>query len=384
MTGETNALLPRLASLPDVLLMGPGPSCVPAVVYEALARPTIGHLDPRFLEILDELQAQLRQVMQTQNRLTLPVSGTGSAGMETCFVNLVEPSDPVLILVNGVFGRRMADVASRLGAEVDTLEFEWGTPVLVDQVKDQLQKKPYKLVAVVHAETSTGVCNPVAEIGELVRPTGALYLVDAVTSLGGMPVETDAWGVDALYSGTQKCLSCPPGLAPVSFSERAVQKLQSRASKVPNWYLDLTLITQYWQGAQRVYHHTAPVNMLYALHQALGCILEEGLENVFSRHRQAHRRLVEGLEELEVELLVEPAYRLPMLNAVVVPNGVDEAAVRRKLLHEYSIEIGAGLGPLAGKIWRIGLMGHTARSGNVDRLLDALADALNDPVCRKR
>ncbi|NOX54570.1 MAG: alanine--glyoxylate aminotransferase family protein [Planctomycetes bacterium] len=375
--------MPRLKRLREVLLMGPGPSCVPPLVYEALARPTIGHLDPAFIDIMDAIKDQLRELMGTGNRLTIPVSGTGSAGMETCFVNLIEPGDTVLVLVNGVFGQRMTDVAKRLRAEVDTLEFQWGTPVQVEAVREQLQKKEYRIVAVVHAETSTGVCNPVAEIGEVIRPTGALYLVDTVTSLGGMPVQMDAWGADALYSGTQKCLSCPPGLAPISFSERAVQKLQARATKVPNWYLDLTLIVNYWEGAQRAYHHTAPVNMLYALHQALGLILAEGLENVYARHGTAHRRLVEGLEEFDLEMLVEPGARLPMLNAVLVPDGVDETAVRRKLLAESGIEIGAGLGPLAGRIWRVGLMGHTARPENVDRFLDALSDALNDPACRR-
>jgi alanine-glyoxylate transaminase/serine-glyoxylate transaminase/serine-pyruvate transaminase len=296
--------------------------------------------------------------------------------METCFVNLVEPGDRVLILINGVFGMRMADVAGRLRADVDTLEFEWGTPVRPETVREKLAEGPYAMVAVVHAETSTGVCNPVADIGALVAPTGALYLVDTVTSLGGMPVELDAWHGDALYSGTQKCLSCPPGLAPVSFSERAMAKLRARESKVPNWYLDLTLITAYWEGAKRSYHHTAPINMLYGLDQALRCIVEEGLEDVFARHRDAHEQLVAGLADLGLEMLVEPAFRLPMLNAVCVPQGVDEAAVRKQLLEEHDIEIGAGLGPLAGKIWRIGLMGHTARPQNVDRLLRALKSTL--------
>lgn len=366
----------RLDQVEEVLLMGPGPSCVPPAVYQALARPTIGHLDPRFLEIMEEIKEQLRQVMGTRNRLTLPVSGTGSAGMETCFVNLVEPGDRVLVLVNGVFGQRMADVAGRLRAEVDVLEFPWGTPVLVDAVRRKLAAVNYRMVAVVHAETSTGVCNPVAQIGELVRRSEAIYLVDTVTSLGGMPVEMDTWGCDAMYSGTQKCLSCPPGLAPVSFSERAVAKLASRATKVPNWYLDLTMIIKYWEGASRVYHHTAPINMLYGLHQALDCILAEGLTTVFARHRQAHEQLVAGLAELGLTMLVAPECRLPMLNSVVIPEGVDEAAVRKTMLREYNIELGAGLGPLAGKIWRIGLMGHTARPQNVERLLEALRAVL--------
>ena len=365
-----------LDTLTETLLMGPGPSCVPPAVYTAIGRPTIGHLDPRFIAIMDEVKTRLQQVMQTANRLTLPISGTGSAGMETSFVNLVEPGDAVLILRNGVFGMRMTDVAQRLGAAVDVLEFEWGTPVDVSAVKKQLSEKKYKIVAVVHAETSTGVCNPVAEIGTAVRENGALYLLDAVTSLCGIPVQTDAWGVDVIYSGTQKCLSCPPGLAPVSFSERALQTLKSRRVKVPNWYLDLTLIVDYWQGAKRAYHHTAPINMLYAIHAALGEILQEGLDKVYARHQDAHQHLVAGLEALGLAMRVAPASRLPMLNAVCVPQGVDEAAVRGRLLKEFDIEIGAGLGPLAGQIWRIGLMGHTARPENVERLLAILKKVL--------
>jgi alanine-glyoxylate transaminase/serine-glyoxylate transaminase/serine-pyruvate transaminase len=366
----------RLNDVREVLLMGPGPSCVPPQVYEALARPTMGHLDPRFIAIMDQIKELLRQVIHTKNELTIPISGTGSAGMETCFVNLVEPGDRVLILVNGVFGVRMADVAGRLGADVDTLEFEWGTAVDLDAVRQKLTEGSYAVVAIVHAETSTGVCNPVAEVGQLVAPTGALYLVDTVTSLGGIPVTMDDWHCDALYSGTQKCLSCPPGLAPVSFSQRAVDKLRARKNKVPNWYLDLTLLTAYWDGAKRVYHHTAPVNMLYALDQALLCIVEEGLERVHDRHLAAHRQLVDGLEALNLEMLVRAESRLPMLNTVKVPEGVDEAAIRRRLLEQHDIEIGAGLGPLAGKVWRIGLMGHTARSQNVDRFFKALTMSL--------
>jgi alanine-glyoxylate transaminase/serine-glyoxylate transaminase/serine-pyruvate transaminase len=366
----------RLDAVSPVLLMGPGPSCVPPEVYQALARPTIGHLDPRFLTIMEDIKTLLRQIIGTSNSLTLPISGTGSAGMETSFVNLLEGGDRVLILSNGVFGQRMADVAGRLRAEVDTLEFPWGTPVVPEAVRDRLAEREYDLVAVVHAETSTGVCNPVAEIGRLVRACDALYLVDTVTSLGGIPVTMDAWGADVLYSGTQKCLSCPPGLAPVSFSERAVAKLQARSTKVPNWYLDLTMIIKYWEGASRVYHHTAPINMLYGLYQALRCVVDEGLEHVFQRHRQTHQQLVAGLAQMGIDMLVDAPYRLPMLNAVLIPQGIQEAAVRKALLDQYDIEIGAGLGPLAGRIWRIGLMGHTARPENVARVLDALQAAL--------
>jgi alanine-glyoxylate transaminase/serine-glyoxylate transaminase/serine-pyruvate transaminase len=362
----------QLQAIQETLLMGPGPSCVPPQVYDALARPTIGHLDPAFIEIMDTIKAMLKQLFQTDYELTIPMSGTGSSGMETCFVNLVEPGDRVLVLINGVFGMRMQDVATRLGARVDTVEAEWGTVVDVDAVKAKLDGGAYDIVAVVHAETSTGVCNPVDRIGRMVNETDALYLVDAVTSLGGMPVDVKGWAVDAVYSGTQKCLSCPPGLAPVSFSPKAMEKLTHRKSKVPNWYLDLTMITNYWQGATRAYHHTAPVNMLYALHAALQCILDEGLPNVFERHRQAHQQLKSGLAELGIEFLVKEEHRLPMLNAVIIPDGIDDAGIRMKLLKKHRIEIGAGLGPLAGKIWRIGCMGHTARRENIDRLLSAL------------
>jgi len=284
-----------LDGIEEVLLMGPGPSCVPPQVYEAIGKKTLGHLDPYFLEIMDELKERLRTLLNTKNNLTVPISGTGSAGMEACFVNLVEPGDRVLILINGVFGMRMREVASRLGAEVDALEFTWGTPVVVDDVAKKLKEKAYRIVAVVHAETSTGVRNPVAEIGALLKGTDTIYLVDTVTSLGGIEVRMDDWGIDALYSGTQKCLSCPPGLAPLSFSEKAMAKLGARKTKVPNWYLDISLIAAYW-GQNRVYHHTAPVNMTYALYQALLLILEEGPEKVFKRHLDTHLLLVKGLE----------------------------------------------------------------------------------------
>ena len=366
----------KLDTLEEVLLMGPGPSCIPPEVYTALARPTIGHLDPKFIDIMDDIKALLMALMRTKNRLTIPMSGTGSSGMETCFVNLVEPGDRVLVLKNGVFGMRMQDVAARLRAEVDVLEFDWGTPVLVDDVKKQLEQQDYTMVAVVHAETSTGVANPVAAIGDLVADSGALYLVDTVTSLGGMPVDADAWRADAMYSGTQKCLSCPPGLSPVTFSDRAVEKIMSRKSKVPNWYLDLTMIVNYWEGETRAYHHTAPVNMLYALYQAAKLIMDEGPENVFKRHMDCHLALVEAMGDMGLDMLVDPACRLPMLNAVKIPGGVAEAAVRKALLADHRIEIGAGLGPLAGKIWRIGVMGHTARPENIQRLADALKAVL--------
>lgn len=365
-----------LSRIDETVLMGPGPSCVYPEVYRALALPTVGHLDPRFIDVMDEIKVGLRTVMGTANAVTAPMSGTGSAGMEASFVNFVEAGDPVLVLVNGVFGRRMVDVAGRLGARVDSLEFEWGKPVDLDAAAEKIRSKRYAIVAVVHAETSTGVANPVAELGGLARESGALYLVDAVTSLGGMAVGVDDIGADICYSGTQKCLSCPPGLAPLTVSERAMAKLRGRSAKVPNWYLDLSMIVDYWQGAKRAYHHTAPVNMLYALHAALTALLAEGLENAYARHLNAHERLVAALEGLGLSFPVDPACRLPMLNAVSVPDGIDEAAARRRLLEEYRIEVGAGLGPLAGKIWRIGLMGHSARSENVDALAAALGTIL--------
>jgi len=325
---------------------------------------------------MDAVKGQLRQVFQTSNGLTIPMSGTGSAGMETSFVNFIEPGDPVLILINGVFGMRQKDVAERLGAKVDSLVYEWGTPVMVAQVEEKLKENNYKIVAMVHAETSTGVANPVAAVGELVKKTDSLFLVDTVTSLGGMEVAVDKWGIDIIYSGTQKCLSCPPGIAPVSVSDRAVEILRNRVSKVPNWYLDLTMIINYWEGQKRAYHHTAPINMIYALHQSLYNVIVEGLENAWARHMENHKILVNGLENLGLDMFVEPEARLPMLNAVVVPDGVDEAIVRSRLREEYKIEIGAGLGPMAGKVWRIGLMGETCRPQYVDRILSALKEIL--------
>lgn len=367
-----------LLNIDEVLLMGPGPSSIYPSVYKALAAPTLGHLDAQFIGIMDTIKGQLRDLFRTKNMLTLPMSGTGSAGMETCFVNLVEKGNRVLVFVNGVFGKRMADVADRLGGDVTAVEFEWGTEVTLDRVKEELAKASYDIVAVVHAETSTGVLNPVAAIGELVKPTGALYIVDTVTSLGGIEVSIDDWGIDAVYSGTQKCLSCPPGLAPASFSDRALEKIRGRSSKAPNWYLDLSLISSYWDGSKRSYHHTAPINMLYALHQSLAEILDEGLENAWARHKTNHEALVAGIEKLGLQMFVAPEARLPMLNAVTVPQGVNEATVRSTLRNKHKIEIGAGLGPLSGKIWRVGLMGHTSRPENVTRFLAAFGDSLEN------
>lgn len=361
-----------LKQINQTLLMGPGPSTVPPEVYEALSTYTVGHLDPAFIAVMDDIKVQLRKVMKTQNEITVPMSGTGSAGMETVLVNLIEPGDSVLVLINGVFGGRMKEIAIRLEADVHVREYEWGTPVDLEDVRSALQERPYKLVAVVHAETSTGVANPVEEIGKLVHETGSLFVVDAVTSLGGMPVLVDQWGIDAIYSGTQKCLACPPGLAPVSMSDRALEAIRARKTPVKSWYLDLSLIMNYWSGNTRAYHHTAPINMNYGLNAALDLVISEGLEAVWKRHQDAHKYLVQRLTDLGFKMLVDPEYRLPMLNAVLLPEGLDEKEIRMKLLTDHHIEVGGGLGKFAGKLWRVGLMGYTAKRESVDRLADAL------------
>jgi alanine-glyoxylate transaminase/serine-glyoxylate transaminase/serine-pyruvate transaminase len=365
-----------LENINEKLLMGPGPSSVSPEVYKSLSKFTIGHLDPQFINIMDTIKTQLQVLMGTKNELTIPISGTGSAGMETCFVNLIEKDEDVLILSNGVFGGRMIDVCQRLGANVDSLNIEWGKPITAKMVEEKLNTKKYDLIAIVHAETSTGVLNPIDEIAKLIKKTNSLFVVDAVTSLGGIPIKMDQWGIDALYSGTQKCLSCPPGLSPVSFSEKAVYKLRKRKTKVPNWYLDLSMIASYWSGKQRVYHHTAPINMIYALYQSLYNIIEEGVENVFKKHLDAHNYLLNRLEKLNLELLVYKQYRLPMLNAIKIPFGVSDIEVRSTLLKEYNIEIGGGLGVLKGKVWRVGLMGHTAKKKNIDKLCNALSSII--------
>jgi alanine-glyoxylate transaminase/serine-glyoxylate transaminase/serine-pyruvate transaminase len=360
---------------PRRTLMGPGPSNVSARVLLAMAQPTIGHLDPEFLKLMDRISGQLRAVFGTTNELTIPISGTGSAGMETAFVNMLEPGDEVIIGVNGVFGRRMVDVAERIGARVVSVEAPWGEPLDVGQLIDAQRANPRaRLLALVHAETSTGVLQPLDDVGRHLRGTDTLFLVDTVTSLGGVPVDVDDRGIDVAYSGTQKCLSVPPGLAPVTLSERAVERLRSRRKKVQSWYLDLSMISAYW-GGERAYHHTAPINALYGLHEGLGTILEEGLEARFARHRELGGILQRGLQERGLELLVAEPYRLPQLTSVRVPAGVDEKAFRRALLDRYAIEIGGGLGPLAGAIWRIGLMGETCREETVVLFLGAL-DAL--------
>lgn len=361
-----------LQKIQPILLMGPGPSPVCPAAYAALGKPTLGHLDPYFIKIMDEIKEQLRQVFHTKNEMTLTISGTGSSGMETCFVNLVEPGDKVLVLANGVFGKRQEDVANRVGGQVDVLDITWGEPVLPAAVKEKLAGKKYDVVSLVHAETSTGVLNPVGEIAKLVKEHGAYLIVDCVTSLGCIPVDVDGWQADAVYSCSQKGLSCPPGLAPVSFSAKAMARVKGRKNKVHNFYMDMAALNTYWDGPTRAYHHTAPSNMYYALYAGLREFLNEGEEKVFARHLEAHKMLVKGLDELGIKLTVAEPYRLPQVNVVSIPDGVSDAEVRARLLKEYGIEIGAGLGALAGKVWRIGLMGQGARLENVKKVVDAL------------
>jgi len=360
------------------ILLGPGPSPVPQRVLRALGAPTLGHLDPQYLELLDETCRMLRQVFRTNNPLTFPVSGTGMAAMECIAVNLIEPGDKVIVCVNGVFGTRMKDVMERCGATVHTVEAPWGEVIARDQIAEALEAHPRtRLVGLVHAETSTGAHQPLDGLADLAHQQGALLVVDAVTSLGGHEVRVDDWGIDAIYSGTQKCLSCPPGLAPVSFGQRALSRMDKRKTKPQSWYLDVSMLRQYYLdgGASRVYHHTAPVNMTYALREALAIVLEEGLENRFDRHAQMHRRLRAGLEAMGLEYI--PKRSLHTLNCVRIPAGVDDGVVRQRLLTEYGIEIGSGLGPMAGKAWRIGLMGSGATVRNVDLVLTALKEVIH-------
>ena len=363
---------------PKRVLLGPGPSNADPEVLEALKQPLIGHLDPAFVGMIEEIKDMLRAIFQTKNEMTFPVSGTGSAGMEFCFVNLLEPGDQVVIGINGAFGVRMAEVAERCGANVTRVEAEWGQIIDPTQIQDALRRVSHpKLVAVVHAETSTGVENPISEISKVVHESEALFLIDAVTSLGGCPVTLDDWRVDAAYSGTQKCLSCPPGLAPVSLSDRALKVAQNRSHRVQSWYLDVNLLAGYW-GEERVYHHTAPISMNYAIHTALRGVLNEGLENRWRRHRQNHLALKSGLQAIGLGLAAQEGYQLPQLNPVRVPEGVEEAIVRQKLLRDFNIEVGAGLGSLKGKIWRVGLMGEGSTRENVRLFLSALCQALTE------
>jgi alanine-glyoxylate transaminase/serine-glyoxylate transaminase/serine-pyruvate transaminase len=355
-------------------LMGPGPSDVNPRILEAMSRPTIGHLDPAFISLMDEVKQLLQYALQTQNRLTLPVSAPGSAGMEACFVNLVEPGDKVIVCQNGVFGGRMKENVERCGGIAVMVQDDWGRAVDPHKVEAALKANPdAKILAFVHAETSTGALSDAKTLCALAKQYDCLTIVDAVTSLGGVQLKVDEWGIDAVYSGTQKCLSCTPGLSPVSFSERAVQVITSRKHKVQSWFLDMNLVMGYWgEGMQRAYHHTAPINALYGLHEALVILENEGLDAAHSRHQQHHRALAAGFEAMGLQLIVPAGERLPQLNAVSVPDGVDEAAVRKALLKDYSLEIGAGLGALAGKVWRIGLMGYACNQKNVLFCLGAL------------
>lgn len=357
-------------------LMGPGPSDVNPSVLKAMALPTIGHLDGQFLAVLTDIRQMLQAVFQTRNQLTLAVSGTGSAGMETCLVNLIEPGDPVLVCVAGVFGQRMKDVAERAGAKVTAIEVPWGKVFTPQQVREAIEQHgPFKVVGIVHAETSTGAAQPIPPISEVVHQAGALLLVDTVTSLGGMEVDVDGWKIDACYSGTQKCLSCPPGLSPVTFSPAAEKVLSSRKTKVQSWYLDMNMVRQYW-GSERLYHHTAPINMAYGLHEALRLVLVEGLPARWQRHRRVHELLKRQIEAMGLRLLADPDHQLPMLTAVAAPEGVDEAGIRKRLLDEYDIEIGGGLGAFKGKAWRIGLMGESATETHVHKLIGVLKTLL--------
>lgn len=359
-------------------LMGPGPSSVHPRVSAALSRPTIGHLDPSFIALMDDIRRQLQLAFRTRNEVTLPISAPGSAGMEACFVNLVEPGDKVVVCRNGVFGGRMVENVQRIGAEAVIVDHDWGAPVDPQRLHETLAAhRDARVVAMVHAETSTGVCSDVAALCAVAREFGCLTIVDAVTSLGGMAVDVDGWEADAVYSGTQKCLSCPPGLSPVTFSPRAMDAVASRTQPVQSWFLDLKLVTRYWgEGSARAYHHTAPVHALYALHEALVMLHEEGLEASWARHARMHALLRDGLEALGIGMFVDRDHRLPMLNAVTIPEGVDDAGVRGRLLEEFNLEIGPGLGPLQGRIWRIGLMGNGAREQNVLFCLSALARVL--------
>ncbi len=365
---------------PQRILMGPGPSDVDPRILQAMSRPTIGHLDPNFIRMMDEMKTLLQYAFQTKNALTMPVSAPGSAGMETCFANLLEPGDTAIICQNGVFGGRMKENVERCGATAIMVEDEWGKPVDINKLEAALKANPQvKVVAFVHAETSTGAQSDAKAIAKLAQQYDCLTIMDTVTSLGGTPILMDEWGIDAIYSGSQKCLSCTPGLSPVSFSEKAANVVRNRKTKVQSWFLDLNLVMGYWgEGAKRAYHHTAPINALYALHEALVLLQEEGLENAWNRHRLHHNAFKAGIEAMGLKFIVDEAYRLPQLNSVTIPEGIDDVAVRNRLLADYSLEIGAGLGVMAGKIWRIGLMGYAANKKNVLLCLGALDAVLSD------
>jgi len=365
---------------PKRTLMGPGPSDVNPRILEAMSRPTIGHLDPVFVDLMDEMKGLLQYAFQTKNELTMPVSAPGSAGMETCFVNLVEPGDKVIVCRNGVFGTRMTENVERCGGEAILVDDEWGQPVDPVKLEAALKANPDAcIVAFVHAETSTGAQSDAKTLVEIAHKYDCLTIVDAVTSLAGTPIKVDEWGIDAIYSGTQKCLSCTPGLSPISFNAKALEKVKNRKTKVQSWFLDLNLVMGYWgSGTKRAYHHTAPINALYGLHESLVVLQEEGLENSWARHAHNHAGLRAGFEAMGLRFIVDEAYRLPQLNSVTIPEGVDEAAVRSRLLKEYNLEIGAGLGALAGKVWRVGLMGYASNQRNVLFCLQSLDAVLTD------
>lgn len=364
-------------------LMGPGPSNVDPRVLKAMSTPLVGHLDPDFLEIMDETMEMLRELFQTENALTIPVSGTGSAGMEAALCNVIEEGDKVLVCINGVFGQRMSNIVERCRGELVTLEADWGKIVPPEEIRAALKKDSPKIVAIVHAETSTGVLQPLEEIGRMAKEHNALFLVDTVTSLAGAPVKVDEWGIDISYSGTQKCLSCPPGLSPITFSDRAMEVIRNRKSSVQSWYLDMNMIEHYWD-ADRLYHHTAPISMIYAFHEALRLIHEEGLEKRFQRHSTNGAALAAGLEAMGLKLLAQEGHRAPMLTTVGIPDGVVDINVRKKLLNRYSIEVGGGLGAFKGKAWRIGLMGFSSTKRNVLCLLSALESILVEEGCDVR
>ncbi|MBV8452887.1 MAG: alanine--glyoxylate aminotransferase family protein [Deltaproteobacteria bacterium] len=370
-----------VASYPELqpsarVLLGPGPSNIHPRVMKAMLSPVVGHLDPDFVRVMEDIKKLLRVVFQTSNEITFPVSGTGSAGMEMAMANLIEDGDEVVVAVNGAFGERIADAAARLGAKVHRVEAEWGNIVEAERLEAALKaaRQP-KLLAVVHAETSTGVYQPVEELGRLAHRYGALMVMDAVTSLGCVPVEIDQWQIDACYSCTQKGIGAPPGLAPITFSERAMQAVRSRAQKCRSWYFDIAMIERYW-GPDRLYHHTAPISMNYAIYEALRIVVEEGLEARFKRHRANSVALQAGLQAMGLELAAQPGYRLPQLTAVRVPSGIDDAKVRGELLQIFNLEIGAGLGVFKGKVWRIGMMGESSRRENVMLVLNALETVL--------
>jgi alanine-glyoxylate transaminase / serine-glyoxylate transaminase / serine-pyruvate transaminase len=365
---------------PPRTLLGPGPSDVHPRVLQAMARPTIGHMDPALIGMMDEVKQLLQYAFRTGNEMTMVVSGPGSAGMETCFVNLLKPGDKVVVCRNGVFGERMRENVERCGGIPVTVEEEWGRAIDPDKVEDALKDHPdARFLAFVHAETSTGALSDARELVRIAHAHDCLAIVDAVTSLGGVPLDVDGWEIDAVYSGSQKCLSCPPGLSPISFNERAMEVVRKRGNKAQSWFLDLELVTKYWiGGAQRVYHHTAPVNALYGMHEALLMLQEEGLENAWERHARNHRMLRDGLEALGLAFIVPVGERIPQLNAVTIPPGTEDGAARRRMLDEFGLEIGAGLGPLAGKIWRIGLMGQSSSPRNVTYCLTVLKAVLGE------